>query len=695
VKFLSLSLAGSAALAAAAPENLAELVVQADSATPTLTVPSAADSRRELAETAGGTELIEAERYLRGRASTVADTFALSAGIIAQPRFGSDEARLSIRGSGLQRTFHGRGIRVLQDGVPINLADGSFDFQALDPLAASYIRVWRGANAFAYGSSTLGGAIDYVTHTGFSAPAFSARIEVGAFDYLRARIAGSYAEGPRDLYFSLSQHSQDGFREHSAQNNQRLFTQLGWRLHDQLESRLYLTTVFSDSELPGNLTKAELEDDPRQADRSRFGALRYDNKRDFQLHRLASKTTLTHGATVWDLSAAWTYKDLDHPITPFAGVLDQLSNDLLLGLTSTHTADLFGRENKLRGGILYTRGRTDAAVFENLLGSRGDLRSLDQQTATNLEAFLENQHPLGAGFTGILGLAASRNVRENDRRFQNPATNPPFYNPPAPGARINYQQTYTDVSPKAGIRWDGPGIQAYANLSGSYEPPSFSETITANTARRAQEAVTFEIGTRGTRGPARWDASLYYAEIENELLALVDPLTLTSTTTNANDTLHAGLELAGEFDLLGHHWDAAPDHRLVFRSAWTYGRFRFDNDPTYGNNRIAGLPPHLIRGELTWENRAGYYAGPTFEWAPVPSYIDHRNTFSADPHALLGFKLGRRLDTGLSWFIEARNLTDERYAATTGVIENANSTDQRQFLPGDGRSVFAGLEWKW
>ena len=96
-----------------------------------------------------------------------------------------------------------------------------------------------------------------------------------------------------------------------------------------------------------------------------------------------------------------------------------------------------------------------------------------------------------------------------------------------------------------------------------------------------------------------------------------------------------------------------------------------------------------------WENESGWYAGPTFEWVPVKSWIDHRNTFSADPYALLGFKLGHRVEEGISWFIEGKNLTDERYAATTGVIENAKGTDQRQFLPGDGRGVFAGIECRW
>jgi len=60
--------------------------------------------------------------------------------VFVQPRYGSEESRLSIRGSGLQRTFHGRGLKLLQDGVPLNLADGGFDFQAVEPLVSRYAR---------------------------------------------------------------------------------------------------------------------------------------------------------------------------------------------------------------------------------------------------------------------------------------------------------------------------------------------------------------------------------------------------------------------------------------------------------------------------------------------------------------------------------------------------------------------------
>jgi iron complex outermembrane recepter protein len=671
-------------IAAAQTTQLNPIVVEANRARAvSKTAPTVEESRKELAKTPGGTEVIEADRYLRGRASTMADTFALSPGVVAQPRFGSDEARISIRGSGLQRTFHGRGIRLLQDGVPLNLADGGFDMQAVDPLATDHINVLRGSNALTLGSSTLGGAIDYVSATGLTAPGGSVRLEAGSFDYLRARVAAGFSEGNLDSYFSLSESYQKGFRDHAEQHNQRLFTNFGWKISESAETRLYLTAVNSESELPGNLTKDELNDDPRQGDKSLFGSVPYDNRRDFQLYRIADKTTFQNGDNTYEIIAAFTYKDLDHPITPFVGVIDQLSKDALFGFTFTNQSPLLGRENRVRAGVFFTHGETDNATFKNELGKRGALTSDADQTATNIEAFVEDQLALGNGFTGVIGATAAHNRRENEVLF---------------GTAQSYDRDYDDISPKIGLRWDAQNFQVYTNLSSSYEPPSFSETNGALTPNDAQTANTIELGTRGSYANMRWDASVYASEIKGEYLSLVSPTGTPLGTTNAEETIHQGIEIFGEADLLGASWDANPDHRLLARAAWTYGRFKFDDDAAFGDNSIAGLPPHLIRGELIWEHRDGYYAGPTFEWVPQGSYVDHANTLKADSYGLLGFKLGRRVEKGISWFIEAKNLTDETYAATTGVTANAGPTPEatsRNFLPGDGRSVFAGLEWKW
>ena len=644
-----------------------------------LTAPSIDAARADLALTPGGTEVIDAERYLTGRASTLADTFALSAGVFAQPRFGSDEARLSIRGSGLQRTYHGRGIRVLQDGVPINSADGSFDMQSLEASAADYINVWRGSNALAYGSSTLGGAIDYVSNNGRTAPGGFARVEAGSWGYLRATLDGGASKGALDGYASFTEQQQNGFRDHADQDNQRLFTNAGLRISENAETRFYVTAVRARSELPGTLTKTEMNADPSQADNSLFGAVRYDNQRNYDLLRVANKTSVQTGDTLWEASDAWTYKDLDHPITPFAGVFDVLTNDLFLGLAGTNTSDLFGHDNRVRAGLNFTRGEGNNATYQNVLGSRGALTAYSEQTAVNTEFFVEDQFTLGHGFTVIIGTTAAYNTRENDQQF---------------GTGTSYDRDYHNVSPKLGLRWDGRDIQFYTNVAGSYEPPSAGETG-GTVANDAQKAVTLEAGTRGVRGPVRWDASVYAARIDGEFLSLNDALGTPLGTINADHTTHEGVELATEIDVLGQSWHAKADNRLVLRGAWTYGRFKFDHDAVYGNNTLAGLPPHLIRAELMWENSAGWYAGPTVEWVPVKSYVDFENTLAADPYALLGFKFGRRVEKGLSWFAEVKNLFDKTYAATHDVLASAPLGDAtRAFYPGDGRGFYAGIEYR-
>ena len=49
---------------------------------------------------------------------------------------------------------------------------------------------------------------------------------------------------------------------------------------------------------------------------------------------------------------------------------------------------------------------------------------------------------------------------------------------------------------------------------------------------------------------------------------------------------------------------------------------------------------------------------------------------------------------GLGFFVEGRNLSDKTYISTTGVVANARGQDAALFMPGDGRSLYVGLEWK-
>ena len=100
----------------------------------------------------------------RRYANTLRDVLKNTPGVFVQQRYGQ-EMRLSVRGSGISRGFHLRGLELLQDGIPVNAADGSGDFYQIDPLALRSVEVYKGGNALTFGATTLGGAINFVTPT--------------------------------------------------------------------------------------------------------------------------------------------------------------------------------------------------------------------------------------------------------------------------------------------------------------------------------------------------------------------------------------------------------------------------------------------------------------------------------------------------------------------------------------------------
>ncbi len=79
---------------------------------------------------------------------------------------------------------------------------------------------------------------------------------------------------------------------------------------------------------------------------------------------------------------------------------------------------------------------------------------------------------------------------------------------------------------------------------------------------------------------------------------------------------------------------------------------------------------------------------------PVEYPVDEANTLFADPYALLGFRVGYRTSRGLQFFLEAKNLINEIYAATVEPIADVRvGDDTAPFNPGNGRAFYGGFSW--
>ena len=649
------------------PHAFEQITVTADRMTPT--APGEAAARAEAARVPGGADIVAATDYADGRASTLADVFAFTPGVFAQPRFGAEEARVSIRGSGLQRTFHMRGIYLLQDGVPITLADGSGDFQAVEPLALAYTEVRRGANALEYGGTTLGGSINFISPSGHDGGGIRPRVEGGSFGYRRALVSAGDTFSGGDYFASVSAYEQDGYRDWSRQNNQRLFAKAAFELNDKAETRFFVSALSSDSQLPGSITKAQLASN---AERANATSLAGRQKRDYDLYRLANRTAIELDSGLLELSAGYSYKDLFHPIFQ---VLQQRSNDYNASVRYITTQSLGGHANRLVFGATPSWNRVNDDRFVNVAGAKGAPTAASVQRSRNLTVYAEDQLEMHAGWTFVAGLQWTDSNRRYDDHFLS-------------NGDQSLDAFYARVSPKLGFLWQvARDWTVYGNLSDSFEPPSFGE-LTGGPGvdvLQAQTARTVEVGTRGSSARVQWDVSAYSARVHDELLGLNGPGGQPLGTVNAPRTLHQGLEAGAQ---------VAITQTVSWRSSYLWSRFRFDGNASYGDNALPGIPEHFYRGELTWAPVQGYFVTLNTEWSPRRYAVDMAHTLFADPYALLGLKVGRNENAGLSWFIEGRNLADRTYAATTGVIADARGLDTAQFLPGDGRAVYVGVSWK-
>jgi len=634
-------------------------------------------AREKLNQTAGGTAVVEAESFEAGKAVTIKDMLDFTPGVFAQSRV-NEEARLSIRGSGLSRTFHMRGIRLLQDGIPINLADGGSDFQDIDPLALQHVEVYKGANALQYGAANLGGAINFVTPTGYTTPNSVLRLNAGSHEFARAQFKTGDVLGNWDYFASLSQLRSDGFRQFSGQKNTRLNANAGLKISPQLETRFYVIHGDLNQELPGNLTKAQLQSNPTQANAASAAA---NSQRDFLITRLANKTTwISPTGVEYNAGVYSVDKNLYHPLS--FGLIDQQTRDVGTFGNRIAQGELWGLRHDTTLGYNLVHGITEARIFNHVRGDRISLRSHEDQKAHNMELYGESRLHLTDSVQWINGLQWTHAKRTADDQFLSDGDG-------------SYQRRYAQFSPKTGLLWQASkAVQVYGNLSRAFEPPTFSETSPTR-ALEAQESTTFEVGTRGMAQEIRWDISAYYSQLNNEFVSYqLNPLVPgLSAILNADNTVHQGVEigLAGPFtrDLL------RGGDTLNWQLAYTFGRFRFDNDRVYGNAAIPGIPEQYVRAKLDYANTLGWTLSPNIEYVPQGYFVDLANTLSTDPYLLLGLNASYKFSDTLRVFVDARNLTDKVYAATTGVIVNANGADSAQFSPGEGRGIYAGVEVKW
>ena len=639
------------------------------------------DARDRLNAVPGASNLVDMQRVGQGRVATNQDVLAYQPGVFAQSA-GNDGIKLSIRGSGINRApgAHGSGVYTMFDGLPLT-GPGGTPYELFEPLWLSRAEVLRGANGFDQGALALGGAINYVTHTGYDAAPLQVRDEAGSRGYQHRHISSGQVLGNLDYYIALTDTEYDGYQQHSSGSAKGIAANVGYRFNPNLETRFYLRYRETENDLAGRLTKQQIKHDPRAANAAYLA--RDDSRPQPGSTWVGNKTTfyLDDDAR---LEAGLVYHDYPMDLREGPMRLKVAYTDVSGTLNYLRRDTLFGRESRTNLGWRTTKhlpnsGASQFARDRDVTGAHS--RDFSYQGSDSV-LHLGNDLELIPDLWLTTGLAMIYTRRESDVTY------------PATGGRV--RQHDWDYAPRLGLRYDiSPQLQVYGNLSRSVEPPHpwallWSSTVATQPIKmQNQTATTLELGARGDSTLGHWDLAWYYAQVRHELLAVEIVPGALPKEFNASPTVHQGVEAALESTL----WERPGTGKLSVRQAYTFSDFHYRDDDRFDDNRLPGIPMHYYQAEVRFDWPGGFYAGVNTQMASKVQ-IDYANSEHADAYALLGARLGwdSPKQDWQTW-LDLRNLTNKRYAATVTPGYDDGGQDIARSTPGEGFGVYAGVSY--
>jgi len=682
------------------PPTLAPVVVEGPRIFPER-MSTTEQAREEIQSTVpGGAEVVGETVIRESLGANLRNVLDFVPGVLVRPRFGlADEMQFSIRGSGLQNNFHNRDVNFLFNGFLYGQADGFSDFESIELMDVKRIEVFKGANALRFGANSIGGAVNFVTKTGYDAGPFEIWSEGGSYGFYKQHLATGQVHGPFDFYGGASITGLSGYRQHSQQHRYRFNTSSGWDFGGGMTARFDLGFVRSEENLPGALTRPQFEAAPQQRNPSTAFA---NEQRDYNYPNGAFtfRLPLTAEQQIVSLTQL-NYQDLFHPLA-FA-IIDQTTYNWSQEIRYINTAALAGHRNLLTAGFQYFATNQNSAQQQNRGNANaGPLIKNEVANSANYGWYAEDVF----GITSAVSLVGGLRLQYSTRQIRDRLFSDPF---PDVDGNDSGSVDFFGASPKVGTIWQvTPSIQVYGNASRAYQPPLLLELTAPGQIPgtlddlNATYAWQFEIGTRGSWGQrATWDISVYDYEVWDAIQNVnVQPFPGAPFTIprfqNIPRSRNLGVEVGLDVQLLTDVARAlglgrAAD-QIRTRLAYTYSNFRFVNNPTFNNNFLPGAPEHFIRAEVRYESSLGFYVAPQFENVPKRYFVNSTNLNATSPYALVGIQMGYTYKPwNMSPYFQGANLANKSYISAV-VTDDALG---QSFYPGDGRGFYGGLQWRW
>jgi iron complex outermembrane receptor protein len=615
----------------------------------------------------------------------------------------AQDLQISSRGFGARSAFGVRGIRLIADGIPATLPDGSGQAASFNLGSAERIEVMRGPFSSLYGNAA-GGVIQLSTADGPLEPTLTGSMFGGSYGTYKGDLQFGGQSGSFNYLLDASRFHTDGYRDHSTVTRDQSNAKMKMPLSTGVVTVLVNTFDQPETQDPLGLSRTQAITNPRQSDPS---ASTFNTRKSVRQNQLGLVYDINLGGA--DKLQARTYLG-DRQVTQYqaiplaaqaaatssGAVVDQDFGYEGVGLRWTHNVSEGERPLTFSTGLDYDRMAQHRKGYINNNGISGALKRDEDNTVTNTALYAQLEWKFAPRWTASAGMRHSR-VRFDSKDY--------FIVPGTLNGDDSGNVGYAKTTPVAGIVFNAaPAWNVYANLGRGFETPTLIElayrpggATGLNFALQPATSLHKEIGVKGKIGnAARVNLALFHIDTSNEIV-VNSSVGGRTDYKNASTTRRQGAELSAE-SYLGAGFEA------YLAYTWLDAQFTqgFTTNSTNcisttastvtvpSGNKLPGAPGYTLYGELVWRHPAsGFHAGAEVR-ANGKIYVNDFNCASADPYTVANLRAGFE-QRGKKWrlteFVRIDNITDRQYVGSVIIADSNN----RFFEPSPGRNYLLGL----
>jgi iron complex outermembrane receptor protein len=648
-----------------------------------ITVSSTRTERGAL-EVPGNVTRIDREAIERSGARTVPDLLRREAGIYVTNTTGTPEG-FTVEARGFNNGGgNGCSTLVLVDGRRLNepetgCPDWSFVF--LDEI--EHIEIVRGPASAVYGDNAGAGVIQMFTRqpedgrtrvvTHGSTGSWGSQEGSVLVD---GRAKGLWARAFFDHIDTNGYRDQSGFDADSSRLG------LGWDLDGYGELRLEGGYDSTDRERPGALTKAEMDDNRRQADPDSLGD---SNRARSRFLQTSLEVRPREDVTVRFVPYVRRRTD-DGQLSGddgFGGVFDFLTDTETdqYGFDGQveYAFEAFGRTHTLVTGGEWRREDSDVG---NVFASAG----FDSDTDVDLTRktgglFLEQEVSLRDDLSLLLG------VRRDWVDYDGGGQQLDTFGTTA----VDVDEDHEVWSPSAALTWRvTQAASLYASYARGFRSANLQETVSlfGVDPLDPQRSENYEIGAKLRQGMATANIAFYWMNVDDEML--FDPIAFANT--NLEEVRHRGIEVSGTL---------RPIEWLELYASYTYDDVKIQDDVLISTfpdvfGRPGGIPltpRHRGAAGVIAFLPCGFEIGVDGRWVgdrPLVNDLDGSSDHLPSYGVYDGRIAWRGQYGGLSLLLEAvgRNLGDKEYSEFGG---EASFGGAPGFFPSPERNYTLGF----